>query len=71
MVYNIRKAEPDDLRQIVEYRITMFQTFIKDPCDWEAVKQFEVRYFHEKMRARQLWVMKYQLMIYGNLPEIM
>jgi len=57
-VYNIRKAEPDDLRQIVEYRIIMFQTFIKDPYDWEAVKQFEVRYFQEKMRTNQFaaWV---------------
>ena len=36
----------------------MFQTFIKDPYDWEAVKQFEVRYFQEKMRANQFaaWV---------------
>jgi GNAT superfamily N-acetyltransferase len=36
----------------------MFQTFIKDPYDWEAVKQFEVRYFQEKMRASQFaaWV---------------
>ena len=57
-MYNIRKAEPDDLHQIVEYRIIMFQTFIKDPYDWEAVKQFEVRYFQEKMRTTQFaaWV---------------
>jgi hypothetical protein len=28
-MYNIRKADPKDLPVIVEYRILMFQTFLK------------------------------------------
>lgn len=57
-MYNIRRADSRDLPVLVEYRITMFQTFIKDPYDWEAVKQFEIRYFEEKMRANQFvaWI---------------
>ena len=57
-MYNIRKAEPSDLPQVVDYRIIMFQTFIKDPYDWQAIKQFEIKYFQDKMQANQFvaWV---------------
>jgi ribosomal protein S18 acetylase RimI-like enzyme len=36
----------------------MFQTFIKDPYDWEAVKAFEINYFQNKMQENQFvaWV---------------
>jgi ribosomal protein S18 acetylase RimI-like enzyme len=45
----IRRALPGDLSIIVDYRITMFQTFVKDPYDWDRVKTYEVKYFLEKM----------------------
>ena len=55
---NIRKADPKDLSVVVDYRIAMFQTFIKDSYDWQAVKVFEIKYFQEKMRENQFaaWV---------------
>ena len=57
-MYNIRKADSKDLPAIVDYRIIMFQTFIKETYDWDAVKKFEVRYFQEKMQGNQFaaWV---------------
>ena len=57
-MYNIRKADANDLPVIVDYRITMFQTFIEESYDWEAVKEFEIKYFEEKMRDNQFvaWV---------------
>ena len=57
-MYNIRKANPKDLPVIVKYRIVMFQTFIKEAYDWEAVREFEIKYFQEKMRKNQFaaWV---------------
>ena len=57
-MYHIRKASPNDLSVIVDYRIVMFQTFIKEPYDWEAVRDFEIKYFQEKMQANQFaaWV---------------
>ena len=55
---NIRKADPKDLPVIVKYRIVMFQTFIKEAYDWEAVREYEIKYFQEKMRINQFaaWV---------------
>ena len=57
-MYNIRKADPEDLPVIVDYRIIMFRTFIKETHDWEMVKEFEIKYFREKMRDSQFaaWV---------------
>ena len=57
-VYKIRKANPEDLPAIVDYRILMFQTFLKDSYDWEAIKEFEIKYFQEKMGNSQFaaWV---------------
>ena len=57
-MYSIRKARPRDLPQIVDYRIIMFQTFLREAYDWKAVKEFEIRYFQEKMRDKQFaaWV---------------
>ena len=57
-MYQIRKANPNDLSVIVDYRIVMFQTFVKEPYDWEAVRDFEIKYFQEKMQANQFaaWV---------------
>ena len=57
-MYHIRKASPNDLSVIVDYRIVMFQTFVKESYDWEAVRNFEVKYFQEKMQANQFaaWV---------------
>lgn len=57
-MYNIRKADHDDLSVIVDYRIIMFQTLIKESYDWQAVKEFEIKYFQEKMRENQFaaWV---------------
>ena len=57
-MYHIRKASPNDLSVIVDYRIVMFQTFVKEPYDWEAVRDFEIKYFQEKMQANQFaaWV---------------
>jgi ribosomal protein S18 acetylase RimI-like enzyme len=36
----------------------MFQTFIKERYDWQAVKKFEIKYFQQKMRENQFaaWV---------------
>ena len=55
---NIRKADAADFPIIVDYRILMFQTFIKDSYDGEAVKEYEINYFQEKMRNNQFvaWV---------------
>ena len=57
-MYIIRKADLDDLPAIVDYRIIMFQTFIKKAYDWKAVKEFEIKYFQKKMRDKQFaaWV---------------
>ena len=58
VVSNIRKADLKDIPVIVDYRIFMFQTFIKETYDWETVKKFELKYFQEKMRDNQFaaWV---------------
>ena len=57
-MYNIRKADLNDLPAIVDYRIIMFQTFIKETYDWQAVREFEIKYFQEKMQDKQFaaWV---------------
>ncbi len=57
-MYSIRKANPNDLAAIVDYRIIMFRTFIKETYDWQAVKDFEIQYFQEKMQDKQFvaWV---------------
>lgn len=57
-MYHIRKATPKDLSVIVGYRVVMFQTFIKESYDWKAVREFEIKYFQEKMRKNQFaaWV---------------
>jgi len=57
-VYNIRKADPKDLPVIVDYRIIMFQTFIKQSYDWETIREFEIKFFQEKMRDNRFaaWV---------------
>ena len=57
-MYSIRKAVPNDLPAIVDRRIIMFRTFIKDPYDWDAVREFEIKYFEEKMNDSQFaaWV---------------
>ena len=57
-MFKIRKADPKDLSVVVDYRIVMFQTFIKDSYDWDAVKVFEIKYFQDKMRENQFaaWV---------------
>ena len=57
-MYVIRKARSEDIPAIVGYRILMFQTFITESTDWEAVKTFEIAYFKEKMRENQFaaWV---------------
>ncbi len=52
IMYRIRRALPGDLPIIVDYRITMFQTFVKDPYDWNQVKIHEIKYFTEKMKQR-------------------
>jgi len=49
IMYMVRRALPGDLPIIVDYRITMFQTFVKDPYDWNHVKTYEEKYFAEKM----------------------
>ena len=51
-MYRIRRALPGDLPIIVDYRITMFQTFVKDAYDWNGVKAYEEKYFAEKMEQR-------------------
>ena len=48
-MYSIRRALPEDLPVIVDYRINMFQTFVKDTYDWNEIKAYEVKYFAEKM----------------------
>lgn len=57
-MYVIRKARSEDLQAIVDYRILMFQTFITESTDWEAVRAFEITYFEKKMRESQFaaWV---------------
>ena len=57
-MYSIRKANPNDLAAIVDYRIIMFRTFIRETYDWQAVKDFEIQYFQEKMQDKQFvaWV---------------
>lgn len=57
-MYNIRKADIDDLPVIVACRIIMFQTFLKEAHDWQAVKEFEIKYFQEKMQENKFaaWV---------------
>jgi hypothetical protein len=42
-MYHIRKAIPKDSSVIVNYRIVMFQTVIKESYDREAVREFEVK----------------------------
>ena len=58
VVSNIRKADLNDIPVIVDYRIIMFQTFIKETYDWQAIKEFEINYFQEKMQDNQFaaWV---------------
>jgi len=48
-MYRIRRALPGDLPIIVDYRIAMFQTFVKDDYNWDEVKSHETEYFTEKM----------------------
>jgi hypothetical protein len=48
IMYRIRQALPGDLPIIVDYRITMFQTFVKDAYDWNGVKAYEEKYFAAK-----------------------
>ena len=57
-MYNIRKADLNDLDVIVDYRIIMFRTFIREHYDWQAIKEFEIKYFQEKMKANRFaaWV---------------
>ena len=48
-MYRIRRALPADLSTIVDYRIIMFKTFVKDEYDWDEIKSYEIKYFTEKM----------------------
>ena len=48
-MYSIRQALPEDLPVIVDYRIIMFQTFVKDDYDWDEIKAYEIKYFEGKM----------------------
>ena len=48
-MYRVRRALPEDLPIIVDYRINMFQTFVKDDYDWDEVKAYEINYFAKKM----------------------